>query len=68
MWKYFDPIAGVVFFFVIFSIDAVVYYSQGRHHSLIPLVICGAATVIVGVIAGMAIHEIFKHRNDKESW
>lgn len=68
MWKYFEPISLAVWFFAILSVDAVVYYAQGRHHSLIPLFVCGAATIVVGIIAVMAMYETFKHRNDKEPW
>ena len=68
MWKYFEPIAGLVWFFIIFAVDMVVYYSYGGHPSLLPAMICLVATLIVSIIVGMAEYEIFKHRNDKETW
>jgi hypothetical protein len=68
MWKYFEPIAELIWFFVILAVDVVVYYSYGGHPSIIPDVLCLVATLVVGVIVGMAEYEIYKHRNDKEAW
>lgn len=68
MWKYFEPVAWLVLFVFIASLDVFFYYAQGLGHSWVPLGISSVATLVVGILAGMAIYETFKHRNDKEPW
>lgn len=68
MWKYFVPIVWLVWFIFFVGFDAYIYYSFGRHHSIVPFAICIGATVIVGYFACLAIYETFKHRNDKDPW
>lgn len=68
MWKYFMPFIMLGGVFVLAAFDAVIYYGQGKHHSIIPLIACGAVTLAASAIAIMATYETFKHRNDKEPW
>jgi hypothetical protein len=55
--------------FVFFMLsDLALYYGIGSRHASVPFYIFSALTLIVAVVAGMALFEIHKHRNDKEPW
>ena len=68
MAKYFNLISYTVIFIFFILFDLVSYYGYGRNHSLVPFYLGVFVTVIVGIIAIMALYETFKHRNDKEPW
>jgi membrane-bound metal-dependent hydrolase YbcI (DUF457 family) len=68
MGKYAEVLAFFFFFLSLTLLDLVMYYSWSHRHSLVPLFISIALTIVVGIITGMAVYEVFKHRNDKESW
>jgi len=68
MAKYFNLISYTVIFTFFILFDLVSYYGYGHNHSLVPFYLGVFVTVIVGIIAIMALYETFKHRNDKEPW
>jgi len=68
MAKYTEVLFYFLLFLALTIIDLALYYSWGPKHSLVPLFVSSALTIVVGVVTGLATYEVFKHRNDKEPW
>jgi hypothetical protein len=70
MAKYFEVLVWFFFFvaLTLLSLELYYNYTPASHHSLVPLCISVALTIVVGIFTGMAFYEVFRHRNDKEPW
>jgi hypothetical protein len=68
MWKFFEPIAALAWFFSFLIVDAAIYYTLGGHLSPVPLIICLIIFVAGAMLTVLAEYQLFKHRNDKEHW
>lgn len=68
MRPYLDILAYFAGFLLLSSLDAVLYYTVGRHHSKLPFVLAGVVTLAVGVIAALALYQTYRHRDDEEPW